>query len=72
MITDFKVSKKTKPPACCSFGCCGNKFGLIGRSNERVHTSVNRIKLTRRYAKRAERNIIRKFITSELEYIYST
>lgn len=67
MITNFKSNQKTKQPRCCAYHCCGNHFGRIERSiYAKVHSSENRIKPTRRYAKRAERNSIRKLICDEL------
>lgn len=56
MITNFNASPKTKHPACCSFACCGNKFGRIDRSSySRRRKSVTRIVKTRRYAKHADK-----------------
>lgn len=56
---NLNASAKTKAPACCNLSCCGNHFGRIDKRNP--------IKKTRRYAKRAEKNLIRKFIRQELE-----
>lgn len=58
MVTNFNASPKTKVPACCSFDCCGNKFG---------RASTYTMKRTRRYAKRAERNQVRLFVRQEIE-----
>ena len=67
MITNFNASKKTASPACCSFDCCGNRFGRIeSHGHAKVHGRVNRIKLSRRYAKRAEKAIIRREILTEI------
>ena len=66
MLTDFRVSIKTKPPACCSFDCCGNKFGRIESHGHAHPKSINRIKLSRRYAKRVERQLVRRLILAEL------
>jgi hypothetical protein len=64
MITNFKGNKKTKSPSCCNLACCGNKFGRIGGDSH--YHGENRIIKTRRYAKRAERNIIRNDILAQL------
>lgn len=76
MITNFRVSNKTAAPRCCDFSCCGNKFGRIEHSfiqtstgrryYPHVHTSINRIKKTRRYAKHVERQIVKKMIMEVL------
>jgi len=67
MITDFNTSNKTKIPACCSFDCCGNRFGRIeSHDHANTHGRVNRIVLTRRYAKRAGRPAIKREIEMEL------
>jgi hypothetical protein len=66
-LTNFNASGKTKVPACCTFGCCGNKFGRIGRHKHSGH--INRITLTRRYAKRAERNAVRAEVVEQLNEV---
>lgn len=67
MVNKFRASKKTRIPVCCSFDCCGNKFGRIERSKyTKVHSGINRIKRTRRYAKRAEKHQVRMMILQEL------
>jgi hypothetical protein len=67
MLTDFRLSSKTKPPACCAFYCCGNKFGRIEKSQYcKVHSGINRIKRSRRYVKHVEKQLVRKQILAEL------
>jgi len=67
MITDFRISKKTRRPGCCNFDCCGNHFGRIERSAHANVRNVNRIIKSRRYVKHVERQMVRKFILSELD-----
>jgi hypothetical protein len=68
LLTNFQISNKTKRPACCDFDCCGNHFGRIERRSRqsRIHSKVNRIKLTRRYAKHVENQLVRKEILLEM------
>lgn len=66
MISDFKVSAKTKHPACCHWGCCGNKFGRIEKRSSGRHKD-NRMVKTRRYAKHVEKQKVMKEIREELE-----
>lgn len=74
MIIDYKVSAKTKHPACCHWGCCGNKFGRIEKgwkdSTNRIHYpkhKTNRMERTRRYAKRVERMVWKREVRNELQ-----
>ena len=62
MISNFRASRKTRHPGCCHWSCCGNGFGRIDRrSGSRVH-GINRMKQTRRYAKKVEKQIVKKEI----------
>lgn len=69
MITNFKVSSKTKHPKCCHWACCGSKFGRIERSQyaSRAHGQYNRIVRARRYAKHVERQLVRREIAAQLQ-----
>lgn len=67
MITNFQISAKTRRPACCDWWCCGNMFGRIERSQyAHIHGNVNRVKLSRRYVKHVEKQIVRREIALEL------
>jgi DNA-binding transcriptional regulator GbsR (MarR family) len=72
MVSDFRVSGKTKRPPCCDFSCCGNKFGRIEKSflskGKKLYPKhhQNRIVKTRRYAKHVERQLIKKEIENQL------
>lgn len=68
MITDFRISIKTKAPQCCALDCCGNKFGRIERSTWiRCHNQVNRIIKTRRYAKHVMKRMNQMEILQQLQ-----
>ncbi len=66
MITDFRVSVKTRPSSFCGLACCGNKFGRVYKSRDAHIRKVNRMVKMRRYAKHVENQRIRRDILSQL------
>lgn len=66
MLTDFRVSVKTKRPGCCDWFCCGNKFGRIEKRGHYRKDNL-RMKKTRRYAKHVEKFLWKKEVKEEME-----
>lgn len=70
MIVNYYASPKTRAPFC-GLSCCGNNFGRCERSCYRHKSGItNHMTRMRRYAKRAERILIRREINeyfTELE-----
>jgi len=69
---DYRLSNKTKHPACCNWGCCGNNFGRVEKSfkkDGRIYYPkhrMNKMRKMRRYVKRVERMMVNKEIFWEM------
>ena len=67
-IINYLASPKTRKPFC-GLHCCGNAFGVMGR-HAHTHSIKNPKRRMRRYARRADKGLIRREIEMELaDYI---
>lgn len=65
MIVNYRASVKTRAPFC-GLRCCGNHFGIFWRGHRCTHCRVTRKVLMRRYAKHADKRLVKKEIEMEL------
>lgn len=70
MITDYRVSGKTKAPACCNIDCCGTKFGRAHIHHALRPQSASPKRKMRRYARHADKRVWRAEVEMEMALLY--